>query len=214
MVGGLVACQVSLFESVAAVVCFGFPLVGLGGPRDVDDPVLDSHTPTLFVVGQNALSCSMDELENFREHMKAVSGLVVVGGADDALHMCALKKRLEGVTQSMVDRCILDEVGAFLQWVLSAPLMGPAGSMATTARRCSPEAARRQGRPFYHPTSSLNVEPALKSSIVATKRGSGRRIGRPPKQIIEKSMFSTFAASLKEPLHGKRAPSLQSDPPP
>ncbi|XP_037285746.2 reduction in Cnn dots 1 [Rhipicephalus microplus] len=214
MVGGLVACQVSLFESVAAVVCFGFPLVGLGGPRDVDDPVLDSHTPTLFVVGQNALSCSMDELENFREHMKAVSGLVVVGGADDALHMCALKKRLEGVTQSMVDRCILDEVGAFLQWVLSAPLMGPAGSMATTARRCSPEVARRQGRPFYHPGSSLNVEPGLKSSIVATKRGSGRRIGRPPKQIIEKSMFSTFAASLKVPLHGKRAPSLQSDPPP
>lgn len=216
MIGGLVACQVSLLESVAAVVCFGFPLVGFGGSRDVDDPLLDSHTPTLFVVGQNALSCSMDELENFREHMKAPSGLVVVGGADDALHMCALKKRLEGVTQSMVDRCILDEVGAFLQWVLSAPLMGPAGSVASTARRCSPEVARRQSRPyqFYHPASSLNMEPGLKSSIVATKRGSGRRVGRPPKQVTEKPIFSTFAASLKvpRPLHRKRTPSLQSDP--
>lgn len=78
--------------------------------QDVDDPLLDSHTPTLFVVGQNSLSCGIDEIENFREHMKAESGLVVVGGADDRLHMCSLKKRLEGVTQSMVDRCMLVRV--------------------------------------------------------------------------------------------------------
>lgn len=233
MIGGLVACQVSLLESVAAVVCFGFPLVGLSGSRDVDDPLLDSHTPTLFVVGQNALSCSMDELENFREHMKAVSGLVVVGGANDALHMCALKKRLEGVTQSMVDRCVLDEVGSFLQWVLSAPHMGPAGSIPSTAaaRRCSqaPEsqASRRQSRQyqFYNSAGSLIVDAGSKSSIAAshTKRGSGRRVGRPPKQVTEKPIFSSFA-SLKVPRplqHRKRTPaastawpSLQSEPGP
>ncbi|KAH7952960.1 hypothetical protein HPB49_002984 [Dermacentor silvarum] len=226
MIGGLVACQVSLLESVSAVVCFGFPLVGLSGSRDVDDPLLDSHTPTLFVVGQNALSCSMDELENFREHMKAVSGLVVVGGADDALHMCALKKRLEGVTQSMVDRCVLDEVGSFLQWVLSAPHMGPAGSIASkataatgtslAARRCSqaplPDSScqgtlgrhqSRQYRSHFHRQSSSgssNMDNAIcsssKSSFVATgmhtKRGSGRRVGRPPKQVTEKPAFSSF----------------------
>ncbi|XP_075544041.1 reduction in Cnn dots 1 [Dermacentor variabilis] len=239
MIGGLVACQVSLMESVAAVVCFGFPLVGLSGSRDVDDPLLDSHTPTLFVVGQNALSCSMDELENFREHMKAVSGLVVVGGADDSLHMCALKKRLEGVTQSMVDRCVLDEVGSFLQWVLSAPHMGPAGSMASkvtaatatslAARRCSqaplPESScqvalgRRQGRQyrshFHHQSSSgsSNMDSVIcsssKSSFVATgmhtKRGSGRRVGRPPKQVTEKPTFSSFAPlKVPRPLAGQQ----------
>lgn len=248
MIGGLVACQVSLLESVAAVVCLGFPLVGMSGSRDVDDPLLDSHTPTLFVVGQNALSCGMDELENFREHMKAESGLVVVGGADDSLHMCALKKRLEGVTQSMVDRCVLDEVGSFLQWVLSAPHMGPGGGAASKAAGAAAAAAaasaasaaaasvrrraqpllpesshqvalgRRRGRQcrpyFYQPppplagsggSSSVDTTPgsspmaanfaaAAAAGVHTTKRGSGRRVGRPPKQVAEKRAFGSFAA--------------------
>lgn len=195
MVGGLVACQVSLLESVAAVVCLGFPLVGLSGSRDVDDPLLDSHTATLFVVGQNALSCGMDELENFREHMKAESGLVVVGGADDALHMCALKKRLEGVTQSMVDRCVLDEVGSFLHGVLSAPHMGPAGASKARQGRSPASsrrvARRRQCRPYLYQqpgsggSSSTDTTPGSSPTTVLTASAHakrGRRVGRPPKQ--------------------------------
>lgn len=263
MIGGLVACQVSLLESVAAVVCLGFPLVGLSGSRDVDDPLLDSHTPTLFVVGQNALSCGMDELENFREHMKAESGLVVVGGADDSLHMCALKKRLEGVTQSMVDRCVLDEVGSFLQWVLSAPHMGPGGGAASKAagavasaaaaaaaaaasarRRAQPSLpesphqiaiGRRRGRQcrpyFYQPpplagsggSTSMDTAPGSSptaanfavaaAGVHTNKRGSGRRVGRPPKQVAEKRTFGSFAArkvprSLAGQQQRKRPPML------
>lgn len=134
--GGLVACQVSLLESVAAVVCLAFPLVGLSGPRDVDDPLLDSPTPTLFVVGQNALSCGTDRIEDFREQMKAVSGLVVVGGADDGLRMGCLKKRLEGVTQSMVDRCLLEEVASFLQSVLGGMHVGAVARPGGAPARC------------------------------------------------------------------------------
>ncbi|XP_077544451.1 reduction in Cnn dots 1 [Haemaphysalis longicornis] len=198
MVGGLVACQVSLLESVAAVVCLGFPLVGLSGSRDVDDPLLDSPTATLFVVGQNALSCGMDELENFREHMKAESGLVVVGGADDSLHMCGLKKRLEGVTQAMVDRCVLDEVGAFLHGVLSAPHMGPAGA-SKARQRSSPASSRRvarrrgrQCRPYFYQqpgsggSSSTDTTPGSSPTTILAATGAntkrGRRVGRPPKQ--------------------------------
>ena len=74
--------------------------------QGVDEPLLDSKTPTLFVTGQESSVCTQDDIENLREHMRAETGLVVVGGADEHLRMSKMKKKMEGVTQSMVDRCI------------------------------------------------------------------------------------------------------------
>ncbi|XP_076308302.1 uncharacterized protein LOC143223773 isoform X2 [Tachypleus tridentatus] len=122
MIGALIACHVSLLEKVKAVICFGFPLTGIKGSRgDLDDPLLDINTPTLFLVGQNASMCSMDDIEDFRERMTAETGLVVVGGADDKLRVCHMKKKQEGMTQVMVDRCLINEVGEFLGYVLTQP---------------------------------------------------------------------------------------------
>ncbi|XP_064465855.1 KAT8 regulatory NSL complex subunit 3-like [Ornithodoros turicata] len=231
MIGGVIACQVSLMESVVAVVCLGFPLVGICGARDVDDPMLDSHTPTLFVIGQNALSCGIDDIENFREHMKAESGLVVVGGANDSLRVSSLKKRMEGVTQSVVDRCIVDEMGAFLAWVLTSQHGGGGATGHSTApskvndpgllvggrrRRVGirevpgrvAEFSRRRGRqcrpPYFYDQShyggsSTDTTPgssptALFSALgVQKKRGTGRRVGRPPKQVTQKRKFGAFS---------------------
>ncbi|XP_060565534.1 KAT8 regulatory NSL complex subunit 3-like isoform X2 [Ruditapes philippinarum] len=119
-IGALVACHVALQETVSAVVCLGFPYTGVGGGRgDADDPLLDSRTPTLFVIGQHANTSTVDDVEDLREKIRAENSLLVVGGADDNLRMCRSKRKQECLTQVMVDKLILDEVAEFLGGILS-----------------------------------------------------------------------------------------------
>jgi regulatory NSL complex subunit 3 len=114
-VGSLVACQIAAVESVAAVVCLGFPLLSVHGARgDVDDPLLDNKTTTMFVVGQHASASTVDDVEDLREKMKQETSLVVVGGSDDCLRMSHCRKKIEGMTQSMVDKAIQEKIGEFL----------------------------------------------------------------------------------------------------
>lgn len=109
-------------EHVTAVICLGFPFNTVEGKRgSPDDTLMDIRCPVMFVVGQNATLVRPDDLEDLREKMLVETSLVVVGTADDHLRISTAKKISEGVTQSMVDRCILDEIGDFVGSILLQP---------------------------------------------------------------------------------------------
>ncbi|XP_017836876.1 uncharacterized protein LOC108596028 isoform X2 [Drosophila busckii] len=120
--GAALALQVAMSESVACVICMGFAYNTLRGPRGApDDRLLDLKTPILFVVGQNSARTSQEEMEGLRERMQSESTLVVVGSADDSLRVPKSKRRIEGVTQSMVDSMVVDEVYEFINKTLTNP---------------------------------------------------------------------------------------------
>lgn len=48
-----------------------------------------------------------EDIEDLRERMRIESGLIVVGGADGNLRISKRKRKMEGITQSIVDRCII-----------------------------------------------------------------------------------------------------------
>ncbi|KAK0081469.1 hypothetical protein PV325_012111 [Microctonus aethiopoides] len=120
--GAALACQVAQMEHVTAVVCLGFPFSTVEGKRgNPDDMLMDIRCPVMFVIGQNSTLVRPDELEDVRRKMLVETSLVVVGTADDHLRISTAKIVSEGITQSMVDRCILDEIGDFVGGILLQP---------------------------------------------------------------------------------------------
>lgn len=117
--GAAIAAHVATIERLAGLVCLGFPVSTLGGPRgQTGDTLLDLRTPGLFVVGERAAQCNTDDIEDIREKMRVETGLVIVGGADDQLRLTNRKKKAELVTQAMVDKSIIEQVRSFLATVL------------------------------------------------------------------------------------------------
>lgn len=48
-----------------------------------------------------------EDMEDLRERMRVETGLIVVGSADNNLRVSKRKKKTEGITQSVVDRCVV-----------------------------------------------------------------------------------------------------------
>lgn len=121
--GSAVALQVAGLENnLSCVVCMGFATNTLRGTRgSLDDRLVELQTPVLFVVGQNGMRTSQEQIEALREQMIAPTALVVVGSANDSLQVNYAKRRLEQVTQSMVDSMIMDEVAEFTANCIANP---------------------------------------------------------------------------------------------
>ncbi|XP_053678555.1 KAT8 regulatory NSL complex subunit 3 [Anopheles nili] len=112
--GASLAIQIGLVESVSSVICLGFSYNTYNGSRGTpDDHIVDIGCPVLFVIGQNSARASHEEIEMLRERMTTQTSLVVVGSADECLRVSKTKRKIEGVTQSMVDNMVADEIAEF-----------------------------------------------------------------------------------------------------
>lgn len=109
---------------------------------DVSDVIQNYHILLLYI-------CSQEEIESLREKMSAQTSLVVVGSADDALRINKFNRHLEGVTQSVVDNMVADEIQDFISTCILNPpgpreaqkyihkrgAGGPTSSKSTTAKK-------------------------------------------------------------------------------
>lgn len=113
--GGRIGCHVSLEESVAGLICLGYPLCAMGDRTRLRDKVLrELQTPILFVQGTRDPLCPLDLLEQVRSQMQAPNELYIVEGGDHSLRVP--KKLLEGKggTQECLDQLILQDIANFI----------------------------------------------------------------------------------------------------
>ncbi|XP_043601170.1 KAT8 regulatory NSL complex subunit 3 [Bombus pyrosoma] len=179
--GAALACQVAQMEHVTAVICLGFSFLTVEGKRGTpDDTLMDIRCPVMFVIGQNATLVRPDDIEDLRERMMVETSLVVVGTADDHLRISTAKKISEGITQNMVDRCILDEIGDFVGTILLQP--HPLPLRSTSLSNYENKNNRKESRKRRNSTSS-SVEsepnsPTIKKSRPNTPISSVISIGQ------------------------------------
>ncbi|PYI90558.1 MAG: alpha/beta hydrolase [Verrucomicrobia bacterium] len=123
--GGRIGCHVALEESVAGLVCLGYPLCGGGDPKRLRDKVLrDLRTPILFVQGTRDPLCPLELLESVRKEMKAPNFLHVVEGGDHSLLVAKRQLKSADETQDEVDERVLRAIAEFDKWI-QGRLRGP-----------------------------------------------------------------------------------------
>ncbi len=119
--GSRVGCHVAaadddVAQSVKALVCLGYPLVGMGKRSPLRDKVLvDLRTPILLVQGTRDSLCPLEKLEEVRGRMQARHELHVVEGGSHSLEVGKRALAAAGESQADVDGRIVDAIRAFLK---------------------------------------------------------------------------------------------------
>jgi predicted alpha/beta-hydrolase family hydrolase len=113
--GGRIGCHLALEETVAGLVCLGYPLCAMGDRTKLRDQVLLSlGTPVLFVQGTRDALCPLDLLAEVRARMTAPNFLHLVEGGDHSLGVGKRQLQAAGETQEQVDRHILEAIARFV----------------------------------------------------------------------------------------------------
>ena len=112
--GGRVGCHLALQETVAGLVCLGYPLKGVGKSGQLRDEVLLAlETPVLFVQGTRDALCPLELLAQVRPRMRAKNELEVVESGDHSLLATKGHLKASGLTQADVDARVLAVIDAF-----------------------------------------------------------------------------------------------------
>lgn len=208
-VGSALALQVaSLEQNISCVVCLGFSTSTMRGSRgNLDDRLVELQTPALFVVGQNATRTSQEQIEALREQMISPTALVVVGSADDCLQVTHAKRRLEQVTQSMVNSMVMDEVAEFVTSCISNPPspakrkpIPAAAAAATIVILDSPTDTRAVpklngvGNAIRKHKAPVKVGRVTKKKLLE-RSGMAHKMSPPKKEYAEKLALSSSAAT-------------------
>jgi predicted alpha/beta-hydrolase family hydrolase len=111
--GSRVGCHLALEESVAGLICLGYPLRGANGALR-DEVLIALRTPVLFVQGTRDPLGPLDKLTEVRARMTAPSTLVIVEGGDHSLAVSAAARKASGTTQADADARVLDAIRLFI----------------------------------------------------------------------------------------------------
>lgn len=111
--GSRIGCHVAAETSidVQALVCFGYPLVGMNG-KVRDAVLLALRTPILFVQGTRDTLCPLAHLAEVRARMTAPNTLITVEDGDHSLAVTKTALRVRGETQTQVDARTLELIRA------------------------------------------------------------------------------------------------------
>ncbi|KAJ8931429.1 hypothetical protein NQ314_015668 [Rhamnusium bicolor] len=213
--GGTLALQVAQVEPVLCVISLGFSLLTAEGKRgEPDDNLLELQCPVLFVIGQCSNTSLQEDVEDLRERMRVETGLIVVGSADDYLRVNKKKKKSEGITQSIVDRCVVDEVGEFISGIILSPYPPQIRQSPT---HISPDAVMKKGKierkRYNSNTSSLDSEPPSPTPRISRPglNNSPTNLGRPPGSKSKSRLEMKWAQQIAQ---GTTLPSSPSSSPP
>ncbi|XP_018566281.1 KAT8 regulatory NSL complex subunit 3 isoform X1 [Anoplophora glabripennis] len=204
--GGTLALQIAQVEPVLCVVSLGFSLLTAEGRRgEPDDNLLELQCPVLFVIGQCSSTSLQEDVEDLRERMRVETGLIVVGSADEHLRINKKKKKSEGITQSIVDRYIVDEVGEFVSGIILSPFPPQIRQSPTHAASDMVTKKSKIERKRYNSnTSSLDSEPPSPTPRIS------RPVGRPPGSKTKSRLEMKWAQQIAQ---GTTTPSSPSSSP-
>ncbi|XP_060526642.1 KAT8 regulatory NSL complex subunit 3 isoform X3 [Cylas formicarius] len=213
--GAALAIQVAQVENVLCVVSLGFSLFTAEGRRgEPDDNLLELQCPVLFVIGQCSSTSVQEDVEDLRERMRVETALIVVGSADNNLIVNKKKKKEEGITQSIVDRCIVDEVGEFISGLILSPFPPQIRQSPTTvALEAASKKTRNERKRYNSNASSADSQPPSPK----VSRPVGRPSGSKNKSKLEAKWAAHMAqgspAATSNGTHAPR-PTPPATPPP
>jgi predicted alpha/beta-hydrolase family hydrolase len=103
-------------ESVAGLICLGYPLVAAQGGGVRDEVLLALRAPILFVQGARDSLCPIPRLEDVRARMQARNVLHVVEGGNHSLELPSPKRNAEA--QKDADLSVLEAIRRFVESVI------------------------------------------------------------------------------------------------